>query len=340
MGTFVFGFLLFAFASYSSAEPELVKAPDAASGVQEFRLQGYQVKSLLADLPIVDLHLASNQRVWLLGKRSLWRWDIPTGDLAQIHLFSAADSLVDETLETLGSDGVSLFAASEHSLFQIQGQGTKVTYFANPQRQPGRSLSFAGWGDNTWLLHTGGLYYVDPFGKKLVARFQRTGLEAGDRTFFDSQSKQLYIGRKNKIYRREFSQHGELFKTVFETDDKILDLQATIKGFVAITCQKVIFFGLDGLPRQTVPVVAGRLLTAVAISGEIHAYLFADTLLEVIDMQSHRISNYRLPLSRGMIVDKLTLQGDLVALTISGKPKVFSLMSLQNDIPYAPKDFP
>lgn len=306
--------LTLVFSSLAAAQTAPLPSP------AEIRLPDYQMKALLEDMPARDLMLEGDSILWVLGKKSMWRWDLLSRRLRRLGMHG--QQIDDKSpLTRLHMDATSLYAASRASLYQLQlGTGKVFRYFMGGN---GRTMAFSTTKDDAWIVNERGLFRFDRYGKELSRKGDAPVFEKADRVAFDAESKTMWIARGNKLLRG-----GDVKLT---TKHKLVDVQITANGneIVAHTAHTVLRLDGKGKVRQQLPVEGKRKLVLMRIDAQKHGYVFDDRLLELFDLKKKSSIRMRLPVREDSKLARLRLGTRTVALAEDGIPKVFSVPDLR-----------
>jgi hypothetical protein len=307
------------------AEPKLA----APMSVVEMALPAYQESSLQTDLPAKDIFFSSSNELWILGKRSLWTWNISLKKLRRIPIAGVKSK--PPGFKSLGTDGVSLFAAADNNLFQIQLEPNKIYRYLNPFAEQGKTLGLAGEGEHFYWLHTTALMQIDRYGKAVLPRIGNTALKASDIVILDTKTMEMFFVRGRRLVKVELAKKTIKERTLLKAEHKLLDLQfenpeKPDAGHLLVhTAHTVLVIDRGGKVQQAIPVEGQRNLIAMRIRRDQHSYLFSDSLLESFDMRTKAGTRFVLPLENPDLVTKLQTYGNFAAIIEKGTPRLFSL---------------
>jgi hypothetical protein len=318
----LFASALAAFSSLSSV---------AFADATELTLPAYKATALANDAPVKDVLLDSHTGAWLLTANALWRWEFATKSLRRLNLqrSGGTDAGDASPLARLGTDGLSVFAASDATMYQVQWRDGRIYRYTAKAALGGRTLGFAGDGDDFWMLHSKVLMRFDRYGKTLAPKYKTPfldGLESGDRIVFDPGKRALWFATGKSVYAVDFTGEAAAPRAVFTASHPLLGLSRAGSELLAHTASTVVRLGLDGRQHGAIPVEGRRKLVAVSLTPDAHAYLFSDRLLEVYEPRARTLSRHRLPLDDAKAVTRLRLVGDLVAVLESGRGRIFRLV--------------
>jgi hypothetical protein len=300
------------------ATPAFAEGVPTPSVLGEIELPSFHRAALAADEPVQDLLLEPTGTVWLLGKASVWRWAAPGKSLKRLKL-GKPDVAEQDHLAHLGFDGLSLFAAGDGALYQVQwAQGRVFRYPLTPRAE---TFGFAGQGDDFWLLQAASLFQFDRYGKVLRPKGDTLRLAPSDKPLYDAKTKTLWIAHQNQLQKSRLD--GVPPVTTLTASHPLLGIARGDGELILHTAHTVLRVGLNGKLKASIPVEGKRTLVAMDVTPEAHAYLFDDDVLEIYDVTAQSVASYRLPLDGASEVKSLTLRGAYVALLADGRPRLF-----------------
>ncbi len=296
------------------ATPTVHAEVERPRSVTELTLPGFQSQALSADLPARDVRFDADGSLWVLGSRSLWQWDAPGRKLRRVRLF---DVKKDKTLlQRLGTDGISMLAATANSIYQFNPRQKRIFRYEVPQTTAaGRPLGFFGGGDDTWLVRSDALVRVDRYGKSLQVKAKLDGLAAKDRVVFMPDTQQLWHLAGNVIRRIDTSNELPVAKPVLRSKHRLLNAARLGNGLMVHTAHTVLQLDAAGKLVRSIPVEGPRKIVAMHIDDERHAYLFDDRLLEVFSLKDRKTASFFLPLEHPAEATHLVLRGALAAVS-------------------------
>ena len=292
---------------------------------REIRLPAYQQAALLKDSPINDVDFQQIDTLTMIGKSSIWHWDIAGGNLQRLQLTQSPNPLEDSSLRRLGSDGISEFAASDTRLYQVAWSSKRVLEF--DLTLPGQILNFAGSGDNFWLLRATQLVQIDRYGKTVIPKLRLKPVNQPDRALYDPQRQRLWFTQRNSLLSQDTTDQNNTPKVILKLKQRILDIQATKQEIVAHTQHAVMRMSHEGKLKRAIPVEGRRRLVAMAITGSQHGYLFDDHVVEIYSTKSHQGRRFRLPLGNEEQVRLMHVNNNLIVILANDKPRLFTLDS-------------
>lgn len=282
--------------------------------VTELTLPGFQSKALSADLPARDLRFDPDGSLWVLGARSLWHWDAPHSKLRRIRLF---DAKKDRTqLQQLGTDGVSMLAATANSLYQYNPKQRRIFRYEVPTTSAqARPLGFFGTGDDNWLVRSDSLVKLDRYGKSLVVKTKLDGLTPKDKVVFIPEHMRLWHLAGNMLQVTDLSTETVVTKDVIKAKHRLIGAAALGGGLIMHTAHTVLQVDASGKLVRSIPVEGPRKIVAMHIDKERHAYLFDDRLLEVFTLNDRKTASYFLPLEHPADSAHLVMRDGLAAVS-------------------------
>ena len=290
---------------------------------REIRLPAYQQAALLKDSPISDVDFHQFDTLTMLGRSSIWHWDIPSGKLQRLQLTQSPTPEEFSSLRQLGSDGISEFAASDRRLYQVDWSSKRVLEF--DLKLPGQTLNFAGSGDNFWLLRSTQLVRIDRYGKTVIPRLSLKGLNQQDRALYDPHRHRLWFVQHNALLSQDTTDRSNAAKVMLRLKHQILDIQATKQELIVHTSHAVMRISHAGKLRRAIPVEGRRRLVAMNITDQQHGYLFDDHIVEVYLTKSRQGHRFRLPLNNDEQVSLMRINQNLLVLLVNNKPRLFTL---------------
>ena len=290
---------------------------------KEIRLPPYQQAALLKDSPINDADFQQLDTLTILGRSSIWHWDIPSGNLQRLQLTQSPNPPEGSFLRRLGSDGISEFAASDTRLYQVAWSSKRVLEF--DLKLPGQSLNFSGSGDNFWLLRSTQLVQIDRYGKTVMPQLSLKGLNEQDRAHYDPLHHRLWVIQRNTLLSQDTTDKNIAPKVMLRLKHRILDIQSTKHELVAHTNHAVMRISHEGKLKRAIPVEGRRRLVAMTITDSQHGYLFDDHIVEIYSTKSRQGRRFRLPLANDEKVSLMRINQNLLVLLANDKPRLFTL---------------
>jgi hypothetical protein len=327
MSRVAFAFLTAFFTTFSTialgqSVPEIQLSPLSLPGFQQDQLRG--------DAPFPNVAMDQSGVVWLPGRDSIWRWSTADNTLQKIGPLLRKVSQSDR-LQHVGSDGTSLFVASNLRLFQVQGTPRRVLMYesnaaSDLSASDMKSLGFAGEGDNFWWLTTRKAYRVDRYGKILKPAERRLRLKESDLIAFDPLTQQLWVARDKSVVSLNLKDPKAKPLPVNRTSRKIRGLKYQNGEIWLWTDFAVVRLESDGKRIQTIPVDPGRKLVTIDIKPSKHAFLFDDGLFEIYDLQTKHV--IRRMVSTAPIQAMSVGSEDSLAVLSGGMPMAFKMTRL------------
>lgn len=300
-------------------------AGDRLGTVSEILMPPYQASALEHEMPVADVQYSGDKILLILGQESLFQWDIDGRKLKRLTLTKEAEREQTGPLVRLGSDGVSLFAAADGALFQIQWHEGRVFRYQNAAAAGGHALAFAGEGDTFWWVHDQALFRFDRYGKTLTPQRRVPLLSNASHAVLDAPAEVLWFIKGKRLFRLDLKRSDSQPAAVLQAKHALIDLQLVGHEVIAPTAHTVLRIDPSGKLKRSIPVEGSRQLLAMHVTPEAHAYLFNDQLLEVFLPKERSALRYRLPLEDGEKINKIELVGHRLALIVDGKPRLFTL---------------
>ena len=293
------------------------------SEVSEIMLPSYQQAALNRDLPARDIAFNDSDTLTILGSSSLWRWSFGDRSLQRLRLLSNQEGSSPDSLQRLGFDGVSQFAASSSTLFQISWSPKRVLRFDLGDQA--ESLGFTGAGDDFWVLRTSGLLKFDRDGKNLVQHAKSSRFNAKDPLYFDPTTHRVWYAHNSSIFHINLMDEPPTPSLSLKLKHRIIGLQGSANEIIAHTHSAVLRVSRSGKILRSIPVEGRRQLICMAITESAHAYLFDDHLVEIYTTKDQLTQRFRLPLEEQEQPTLIRLNNNLLAIIVNDKPRLFHL---------------
>ena len=297
-----------------------------ATGIRQGYLQPVQLSNtfysqISQDFPIKDILFNEQKEIlWLLGQKYLWRWNIGLQLLSRTSLTNS-DSVA-QSLKTLGTDGLTVFIASDKSLYQIQEAPFRVFQYDHPKKS-GETLGFAHMQDLFGWLHTSGSYFVDRYSKNLVSHIEAMDLlKPKDIVHYHQHSNTIWYSRFKNMYVYDLKTNEESFLRTANLP--LIGVNSTKNDIFFFSSRNI--YKLSAKHRaanQIIPVANSNSILAASHNESDHLYLFDNGTLERYKLTTEESTHYRLPITNlGSNVKMLQLN-KLIAILYNGKFLVF-----------------
>ena len=295
----------------------------ATATVAELKLPHFEEAAVKSDHPFIDIRIPDSNTVLLAGKTSLWRWQLSTNKLQRVDLVVDHSRLT--TLRCLGTDGLSEYAATDDSLYQVLWHPQRVLKFA---LSPGsKSLGFTGSNDNLWLVQSNRLMRIDRYGRSLILRNKFHLPDAATTPVFDQSVKTGWYAHKEFIYQLTLDVQEPESRRVAKFGEKVMSLQYSDGELLVRTKHTLTRMGADGKVIKLIPIANDKELLASSIDKNGHLYFFSDQNLEVYIPELHWGSTVHLPIRPHTAISHLSHFGGIVAFIADGLPRIFRLTS-------------
>ena len=290
----------------------------------ELSLPSFQATKLEEDAASEQFLFDHEQNLWILGKTSVWVWDLEAKKLKRLRLH---DGTVDGSiLVTLSTDGLSLFASSRATVYQINARENRIfRYRASPKRGVSNPF-FIGQGEEFWWFADGQIFKLDRYGKTIYPIADTVTLEKQQGFAYLAGKRQLYWADRSSLLRLRLDRPKEISR-IFTTKHPILDVHVINHHLVIHTKHTILRLTTEGNVLQAIPVEGRRNLARMHLNPEQHAYLFDDQLLEIYDVKTQQTLRYALPLEEEQSIRQIRLSWPLIAVASDNQIRVFHLQT-------------
>lgn len=316
--------LLAASASFFPPVATAASLKSAWARTEEIILPQYLKAVLEEHSPIVDMMPSGERGLWLMTRGSIWLWRVEAKGLTHINLDQGDGS--SGPLESLGTDGISLFAASAKSLFQVTWPDRRVFRYALPKGGREATLGFAGSGDDFRIIHTRGILSFDRYGKNVKLDHPFKSLPATDPIKLQPTTGTLWRIKGKVLEQADLSSPEPQFKMLLKTHNPLMNLALDGAGMVVHTPYAVLRISPQGKLLKSIPVEGRRKLLSMDISPDVHAYLFSDHLLEIYRPAERSSVRVKINLPAQTRIKKISVENDLIGILTENGAHVFKVL--------------
>lgn len=276
----------------------------------------HQKKVLGQDFPIRDLAL-SQHRLWLLGYRHVWHFDLNSQKLRKYTFALEPEALANAFLAREETERAIYFATTQ-TLFKLQQQPQLI------KRLPQRISSIVAFSALptafVWFAETG-VYFLQRPSQRLWRVPYR--VQRGDVALAAPNLDALWLVRDKQLLRVA----GENWQAETILTSPNLVLGGNGKSLFIGRGDAVLHYSWRGQLAQVIPVAHQRQLRAMHIGPRGHSYIFADGLLEYYRTNEKAILKTKLKLSPRTKLSHLDVLGSRLAFIDDGMVRVFVLKS-------------
>ncbi len=291
--------------------------------IENVELSTAHAAEISQDFPIVDIQLSDTKEIlWLLGQKNLWRWNIDSQTLNRTSFKTILSK--EEAFRRLGTDGLSVFAASDRAVYQVQYAPFKVLRFAHPSDE-GETIDLFHNQDLFGWLHSGGHFYVDRYSKNLVQAFKGAQpFKPGDKAYFHKATGTVWYANLKNISVMEMSSGKTTFLRT--AGEPVIGIGGTANDVFVYSGREILKFSANKkVVNQVIPVKGSRDIVAADFSDDVHMYLFQNGSLEIYHLASKHSMISKIPVQDLGVDTKLTREGNLAVVLYNGKFLAFRI---------------
>ena len=168
---------------------------------------------------------------------------------------------------------------------------------------------------------------IDRYGRTLIPTYKSFGLSRNNLFHFDSETKNLWVGKNNLLTRYKLANSPVTKKVMMTAKNRFRGIGTTGKSVVVHTDRTVLRLDKNGAILQTIPAERQRKILKMHLANGLDSFLFSDGLLEVYNLETKSIEFHSLPISSSMKIQKFSNNGRIITLLENGKARLFKLSS-------------
>jgi hypothetical protein len=243
------------------------------SPIRPIKIEAFNYPDFKASLPARDLYLDGKNRAWILGKSSLWMYELLTQQLVRIKIESLSHELQAMTIF-----GDKLFATNGRALYSVNlDDPSQIKIFESnlPASQDSRCMS----ADHEFVVwsHSNGIRFFD---HKKNSFEDRTKVE-GNVCGIVKNGKYFRVSNEKFL---EFSPvHSPDQITRVEIPFSVSAMDQTVDSILVWSPSLLLRFSLDLQQRFTIPVNSQKRLVDAESVDSIQIYFYRDRTVEVND---------------------------------------------------------
>lgn len=290
----------------------------------EIVMPQFKMESIEKDLPFKDIQSSQDDKlVWLLGKSSLWQWDLATSKLQRIRLNQAAQTL-SSLAHIVPITSNRLLVIGAQNIYDVLLNPMHVDRF-NTQS----SADIIGYGvafPKFWWLTPQQINVVD-LSQKTMKQF--TGPETLKEARFawiNPTTWQLWTINENTLLLQNFKKDRWNDPIVVQqSKNPIINLHHQKDEIFIHTDRNVMVFKGLGGGKTVVPVSPTLKLKSMDIGADFHSYLFSKGLVEIYDLKSQTKKTFKIDLGEDEQIQVFHINGPLMGLIVDDHPRLYWL---------------
>jgi hypothetical protein len=321
---FKFCHLLLLAAIVLNAMPAAAQNNEAGlANISEILLPEFQAAEIAKDGDVIDA-INTGNTLWVLTKKTLWKWSFLERKVQKISLLQKSSS---DNLISVGSDGLNIYVAYTSGVFQFALKQGKVFKYPFVSKTPVTTAQFYGYGDSFWIVANDHLSRIDRYGKTIVQQAKLPQSSVQKVVGFDPENLMYWFANKNVLYKVRIDQQAKPEK-VLQLKQDIKTIVAKKDGAIVTTPKTVLITDANGGRVQTIPVEKSRRIVSASNDDNTHAYVFNDQILETFDLKTQSVGRFMLPIDANAKIAGLKVGFGLVHFISDGKVHLFSVPAL------------